>query len=265
MARCVLCGRSAGLFYRLHKACYAEHQALSEQLYKTLSDQIERQSADDLASVLQQSLLRHNFLVEPAKRALVRALEKYAEQQLSSDSPSSLLQAWSDLLLVLALPDKLFLTPNFVSQQTALLGLKSLSQDQIPALNIPADRFTEELAEGEELLYYFPQTSLLHTQEQSAQWSLARQLFRGLLGNRTHSAVQAKQQATIELWVSNQCLYLRGEKQHSIDIKFEHIFSLTPQSNGVMIQSRLADAKPVILQDVNGRLLYGFLKQVVQG
>jgi hypothetical protein len=173
------------------------------------------------------------------------------------------LQAWSDLLLALALPEKLFLTPNFVSQQTALLGLKSLSQEQMPALNIPADRFTEELAEGEELLYYFPQASLLHTQEQTAQWSLARQLFRGLLGNRTQSAVQAKQQTAIELWVSNQCLYLRGEKQR-LYIKFDHIFSLTPQPDGVMIQSRLADAKPVILQDVNGRLLYGFLKQVAK-
>ncbi len=263
MARCVLCGRSAGLFYRLHKGCYAEHQALSEQLYKTLSDQIGRQSADDLASALQRSLLRHNFLVEPAKRALVRALEKYAEQQLNSESPNAVLQAWSDLLLALALPEKLFLTPNFVSQQTALLGLKSLSQEQMPALNIPADRFTEELAEGEELLYYFPQASLQHTQVQTAQWSLARQFFRGLLGNRTQSAVQTKQQTAIDLWVSNQCLYVRGEKQR-LDIKFEHIFSLTPQPDGVMIQSRLADAKPVILQDVNGRLLYGFLKQVAK-
>ena len=263
MARCVLCGRSAGLFYALHKACYAKHQGLSEQLCETIAHEIERQSAADLASALQQSLLQHNFLVEPAKRALVRALEKYAEQQISSDSSSTHLQAWSALLLALALPEKLFLTPNFVSQQTALLGLKSFKQGQMPALNVPVERFPEELSEAEELLYCFPEATLVHAQEERAKWSLAGQLFRGLLGNRTHSSVQQQQQTMVELWISNQGLYLRAEKQ-SIDIRFEQIFSLTPQPNGVMIQSQQADAKPVVLQDANGRLLYSFLKQMVR-
>tara|TARA_B110000971_G_scaffold221999_1_gene272443 strand:- start:15575 stop:16387 length:813 start_codon:yes stop_codon:yes gene_type:complete len=261
VARCVLCGRSAGLFYRLHKACYAKHQSLSEQFYASISEQIEQQSTADLAAALQQSLLQHNFLVEPAKRALVRALEKFAEDQLNNQSTDALLQRWSDLLLRLALPENLFLSANFVSRQTALLGLKSLKQAQMPALNMSTDSFTETLAEDEELLYCFPKASLLKTQEQRAQWSLARQLFRGLLGNRTHSAVQEKQEIVITLWLSNQCLYFRGEGQH-FELRLEQIFSLTPQPNGVMIQSKLAEAKPLILQDANGHLLYSFLKQI---
>ena len=102
MGACILCGKSAGLFYSLHKNCYQLYQSSLAPIINTLDSCVSIEPATDLAQQLHAHVEQFEFTAEAKQRILVRALEAFSKQAFSQEiTMRRSSSAWVSLLEIL--------------------------------------------------------------------------------------------------------------------------------------------------------------------
>ena len=263
MGRCILCGKSAGLFYSLHKACYQQFQSSTDPIVDLLQKQLGHTPVSVLANNLAGHVDRFNFVEEAQQRTLVRALEHFAKLEFEDKrrmNTSSV--AWLDLLDHLSLDETLFINPYFVAQQQALPLIETLHAGGLPESNCRENDFPEVLSNEEKLWWCFPQARLdrLQPQSEKRQWSVITQILQSALPRKHKPTLQRKRLGEGTLWLTNKRLCFIS-KEESTSIKYNEIFALTPEYDGVTIQLKQLNSRPQAFHCQQGVLLYQFVRR----
>lgn len=262
MGACVLCGKSAGLFYSLHKNCYQQFQSSSEPIVRLLNSELESQPVAELAPRLQAMVQQLDFVEQARQRSLVRALEIFAKQKFENEPYSiEASAAWVKILHHLEVDATLFLNSNFITEQQSLPLLAALRAGDLPTCNCDAAQFPSELQENENLWWRFSEVHLdqLQPKQSKRRWSIALQILQGSLPRKPKRAVAFKELGTGTLWLTNQFLHFEKE-QEVISVAYREIYAITPELDGVTLQSKELQARPQSYRCQESRLLYQFLR-----
>ena len=262
MGACILCGKSAGLFYSLHKNCYQLYQSSSAPIISILENQLGHEASADLAQRLHMQVEKLDFTEEARQRILVRALEKFAKQQFRQEEKiGQTCQAWISLLEQLKLDAALFIDPEFLDRQRELPVIDSLYRGILPHSNCSDEQFPLVLKEQEKIWWCFEDVSVneLQPPQKNRQWSVAVQILEGILPRRKKSSLQKTELGRGILWLTSQQLCLECDGKIT-SIAYRDIMTLTPEYDGVTIQTNERQALPATFRCKQGRLLYRFLQ-----
>ena len=264
MGACILCGKSAGLFYSLHKNCYSRYQSAVQPIVDSLDEKL----AIEPVSALAQNLITHveqlGFRDEAKKRTLVRGLEQFSESATGRCLKSeSACRNWLQLLDELNLNPTLFLQDSFLETQQSLLPIAKLHAGSIPVANCQSKEFCDLLSHDEQVLWRFPQMSLMQNQPRNnnAKYSVALQLIRQVIPEKKRGGLQQQNIWQGELWLTTQRLaYIRDAEP--VSIYLSEIYAITPECNGVTLQLCGKEARPHRFSGAQGNLLYFFIEFV---
>ncbi len=256
MGACILCGKSAGFFYALHKECYASYQGAQKDLLECLSKGLQKGDILSLASKMRAHVEPLGFHSEARQRCYIKALEAYVEQQPSAFKNDQTLHYWLELITHLQLDESLFVDPHLISQQRNLPVLRALQAGQQPACNQNSLAFPGTLDAGEELWWMFAQGEIKQKQAQQKQWSVVTQIIDNLRPGKSSFVTQSL--ASGALWLSNKRIYCAFDNDLS-SIDYREIYSCTPAQNGVSLQIQQSTALAKTYQCEDGRLLYQFI------
>lgn len=262
MGACLLCGKSAGLFYSLHKNCYQQFQSTKAPIIELLAAKLEREPVDHLAQQLLEIVQQFNFVEEAQQRALVQAIETFAQQEFErEDYAANTSIAWVEFLDHIAIDKTLFLNTNFIVEQQCLPVLAILRAGKLPLCNCNVMQFPLELQANESLWWCFSNVRMDQLQPQltKRKWSVAVRILENTLPAKPKRSVVKEELGTGKLWLTNQ--HLHFEYQAGIvSIAHQEISAMTPEFDGVTLQRKELQTRPQTFRCEDGRLLYQFLR-----
>ena len=256
MAACILCSKSAGFFYALHKNCYQRYQAVINHLVELLQDQLADQSLHTLSTHMRAQVDALAFTPEASQRCYVKALEQYAGLATQPLKQVTLSERWLALISMLAVDEDLFVDPHLVKRQRNLPALRSLQAGQLPQCVHTRQSCPASLAPQEQVWWCFKQAHLAQKKPQQKDWSIVSQLIDNLRPRHANLVTQSVAQGA--LWLTNLAAYIETE-QDLVRIDYADIYSCTPASGGVSLQLKHSATLAQSLVCEDGRLLYQFL------
>lgn len=266
MGACILCGKSAGLFYSLHKECFNKYDSSNQHIANLIESGLGRQSTQNISEQIEQHIKSHSFTGEASSRTLNRALEFYAKNHLNKNQLKDInITAWLELLEHLSPDESLFINANFVVQQQNLPAVSALNENLFPEKNCNPANFSIELNSTEQLWWCFEGAYIEQSQPNKSgrQWSIVMQIFEGLLPKKKQKqkkALQTERSNTGKLLLTSQRIQFEGGSESS-GVRHRDIYSCTPVPGGVKIQSTEPKSLPKTYACEDGRLLYLFIKK----
>jgi|GEM_PF-531105 len=262
MGACILCGKSAGPFYSLHKDCYSKYDASNQTIADYLSKELGVTQSSVLANKIIQHIAECNFIAEAKQRTLNRALEFFASQYIDSTGLSSTkIQAWTEILDELSPDESLFVNPYFLSQQYNLPALCQLNKSCLPESNRHPANYSIQMRAQEVLWWCFDKSEI----ERDApvvnkhQWSVMMQIINTTLPKKRKLSVEKKLLGDGKLLITNQRIFFESDDLTD-ELEYREIYSVTPVKHGVRLQSKLKSSIPQTYLCEDARLLFGFIK-----
>ena len=249
MGKCIVCDRSAGPFYSLHKTCYQAYQDVRGDLQRIFSESIESAvKAEELAEALYGCRPASPFSLRQFENLIIRTWQEQAGQIVRS---KSLDHRHANYLLavapVLAIEDK-DVEPHLFQRLANIQHLERINQGK-PALKI----FTAlddgiDLAPDEAVIWVFEDVMKAEQQQSRAenqQWSIFQSILNGLFNKSRYKdkELRIKVEAAGNLAITNQSLYY-VTKGKVTEICLADIYSITPMKDGVRIQTTQRDTTP---------------------
>ncbi len=260
MGACILCGKSAGLFYSLHKDCFAKYNNSSQVIAEHLFEGLENAESDQLANSITNEIASYQFAEEAQQRTLNRALEYFSKHYLENNVFSNI-NSWLALLNELSPAEVLFVNKYFLTQQQNLPAIGCLQSGQLPESNCNPANYSIDLRKTEQLWWCFNESSLeqLKPVENKRQWSVVMHLAENLLRKKNKQSLEKQNLGEGKILLTNQRIFFdRGEEMQFTE--YREIHSYTPVNNGVRLQSVQPQAVPDTYYCEDGRLLYAFIK-----
>jgi len=262
MGACILCGKSAGLFYSLHKKCFEKYNASEQVIADHLLNGLGKAEPALLANSISSEISKYEFVVEAQQRTLNRSLEYFSKHHVERNKSSSFdVSSWVEVLDKLAPNESLFVNKHFVAQQQNLLAMQALNDSQLPDGNCNPTNFSIQLRTGEQLWWCFNHGSMeqLRPVKNKRQWSVVRQLVESLMPKKNKQSLERESFGGGKLLVTNQRVCFEND-ENLVFTEYAEIYSCTPVSDGIRLQSTQLTAIPHTYFCEDGRLLYGFIK-----
>jgi len=266
VGKCVVCSKSAGPFYSLHKSCLSVYQDVRKCLHDAFFDCID--SAEDLsdpADTIRSCKPSKQFSESQFKELVIKAWKKQAEHVVK-DALADLAAA----KILLHIADGFDINNEDV-EDYLLARLSNVKYFDRIRNNQPVDKHFERVPEGIELEQYesviweFSDVSKAEQQRfpQEKQWTVLSSLLNIILMKKRYKELAIKTQKSGLLLITNQGLYYKNNETIT-QTKFSEIHSVTPMKNGVRIQANLSGAMPDTYITGDGRFTYALL-QYAQG
>ena len=262
MGACILCGKSAGLFYSLHKNCYQHYEDSRLKIAELLSKQLGDSQPSQLAKQISHHVEKCGFVAEANQRTLIRGLEYFVSDNVEINQlTAEQIHAWLEVLEILSPDESLFVDPYFLAQQYNLPALYQLNTQSLPDSNRHPANYSISLRDQETLWWCFDNSEIKRDEpvEQAQSWSIMMHIIKTILPKKHQASVRKASLGDGKLLITNQRIFF--ESQELVDeLGYNDIYSVTPVKNGVRIQSRSASstAKSYLCDD--GRLLFNFIK-----
>lgn len=261
MGKCIVCNKSAGPFYSLHKACYQVYQDTRGNLRQIFSESIESaMTAEELAGALHDCRPASPFSPHQFKNLIVRTWQEQATQVIKNTSPND---RHANCLLavasVLAIEDK-DVEPYLFQRLANIQHLTRINQGQ-PALKVFKTVNNEiELESDESVIWVFEDVFKEERQHpaEDKQWNVFRSILNGLFNKSRYKESEVKTEATGALTITNRNLYYATEKE-TVKICLTDIYAITPMKEGVRIQTTQRNATPDTYITGDGRFTYALL------
>lgn len=262
MGACILCGKSAGPFYSLHKKCYSKYNESNQIIADYLIQGLQKDDSSQLASKITQHIENCGFIAEAQKRTLNRALEYFVSHYADKEPlTQAQIKSWINLLGELPLDETLFVNQYFLTQQYNLSALNELKNACLPESNRHPANYAIKLYEQEELWWCFDNSEIEQDNpvEDKRQWSVMMHLMNSMFAKNRKRSLEKKSLGDGKLLITNKRIYLESD-QYTQELAHREIYSVTPIKNGVRIQSKVSSAKPQAFLCEDGRLLFAFIK-----
>lgn len=265
MARCVVCSKSAGPFYSLHKACLPAYQDTRKCLREKISDYIALpEFSEEFIEILSACKSSEQFSKPHFKELFIKAWQEQAKITVKNSSPD-LLAAKKLVQLAdgFAVADE-DVEEYLYSRLFNLEYLDLLQNKKSLDLNIevPVD---VELASNEVVVWKFQQISKQEQQRyaQEKQWTVFSSVLSTILMKKRYKQLAVKSRDLGTLLVTTQGLHYCHNNVVTMT-KFTEIHSITPMKNGIRIQAITKGAMPDTYVTGDGRFTYTLL-QYAQG
>lgn len=262
MAKCIVCAKSAGPFYSLHKPCYKIYEDTKECLNKTFINCISSGYCDEkLIDTLQICKPRTQFSNALFESLLKRTWENQSKEVLKTKSLNSKHAAY-----MLAISSELGIgeedvEPYLFYKLSNLEYLISIYENK-PFSDINS-KWSDEivLEDGESLLWIFEDTMKLEQQRYSGQkeWTVFQSIIDNLFSKSQYKELAVKVDASGNLIITNKHYYYKSKEEFT-KVAFDEINSITPMKNGVCIQTAHRDSMPTTYETGDGRFTYVLLR-----
>jgi hypothetical protein len=262
MGACILCGKSAGLSYSLHKTCFEKYNASEEVIAVHLADGLGKIETAFLANTIRNEIANYSFVAEAQQRTLNRSLEYFSKNHIEKNRSITFdILSWIDVLDELAPDESLFVNKHFVAQQQNLPAIQALRNQQLPEGNCNPANFSINLRESEQLWWCFNHGSMeqLKPTKNKRQWSVVMQLVESLLPTKNKQSLERKSLGVGKLLITNQRVCFESGDD-VVFTEYKDIYSCTPVGDGIRLQSKQLATIPYTYFCEDGRLLYGFIK-----
>ncbi|MDW3095296.1 MAG: hypothetical protein R8G33_06475 [Gammaproteobacteria bacterium] len=260
MGACILCGKSAGFFYSLHKSCFAKYNKSNQVIAEHLVEGLENVECDQLANIITNEIASYRFADEAQQRTLNRALEYFSKHYIEKDIFCNI-DSWLALLNELSPAEALFVNKFFITQQQNLLAVEILQTGLLPESNCNPANYSIDLRETEQLWWCFNESSLeqLKPAEHKRQWSIVLHIAENLLQKKPKQSLEKKNLGEGKILLTNQRMCFDSGEDLRVT-EYRDIYSCTPVVNGVRLQSAKLQAVPDTYYCEDGRLLYAFIQ-----
>ena len=262
MGACILCGKSAGLFYSLHKNCFEKYNTSDQIIADHLIAGLGKAESAQLANTITSEIAEYEFAPEAQKRTLNRSLEYFSKHHIEKNNNTTFdILSWVEVLDELAPDESLFMNKHFIVQQQNLSALYALQNLQLPEGNCNPANFSMMLRENEQLWWCFNKGSIeqLKPAKSKRQWSVVMHLAESLLSKKNKQSLERESLGEGKLLITNQrvCFEKDGEVEFT---EYQDIYSCTPISDGIRLQPKQLNAISRSYFCEDGRLLYSFIK-----
>lgn len=261
MGACILCGKSAGFFYALHKNCYQHYQTVVTGLVELLEQQLATQPLANVCARMRTQVDALEFTAEASQRCYVKALEQYAALPKQPLQALPVTANWLACIQMLALDEHMFVDPTLVQRQRNLPALRSLQAGQLPQFEATEQVAPATLESQETIWWVFRSGDLEQKNPAQKNWSIVAQLIDNLRPSKVNLVSQSLAQGT--LWLTDMAIHIVPEQgvsaHNSVRIDYADIYSCTPASGGVSVQLKHSTAVAQALHCEDGRLLYQFI------
>jgi len=262
MGACILCGKSAGLFYSLHKNCFEKYNGTDQTIAEYLLEDLGRVESVKLAQKINYLLTNLEFASEARQRTLNRGLEYFSKHHVEKNKNLPFeIAAWIALLYELSPDESLFVNKYFIAQQQNLIAMQALQANQLPDCNYNPANFTIVFRDNEALWWCFDNSYVeqLKPVKHNRQWSVVTQVIDGLFRKKQKQSLERKNLGEGKVLITNQRVYFESD-ENCVSTEYANIYSCTPVENGVCLQSTQLTSIPQAYYCEDGRLLYGFVK-----
>jgi len=262
VGKCIVCSKSAGPFYSLHKACYKIYEDTRKCLEQTLSKCIRSDvHGDELLDSLYSCKLSSIFSLSLFESLIKRAWQDQSKEVLKS---MPLHAAHANYLLAivseLEIEDE-DVEPYLFSKLANLEHLICINQNKAISINSSALNDEINLIDDESLLWIFEDTLRVEQQRYSEekQWTVFQSIINNLFSKSRYKVLAVKTEAAGNFAITNRHYYYIT-KEKTIRIRITDIYSITPMSDGVRIQTTQRDTTPNTYLTGDGRFTYALLR-----
>lgn len=266
MAKCIVCSKSAGPFYSLHKACHSVYRnteaCLQDKLSTFSSSQFDN---ENVTSEIQACQPTSNFSAKIFKKLFIKAWSTQASDCVKS---SSLQVTAAKKLLSLAeafdLKDE-ELEPFLMQRVQNIEYLDRLQKNQVIEKQFENIPESIQLSDSETIIWRFAEADRSEPirDSQEKQWTVLRSVMNNMILRSRYKQLPSKTENAGVLVVTNKALYYSNNNKLT-KTKLSDIHSITPMKNGVRVQATTNGATPDTYVTGDGRFTYSLL-QYAQG
>lgn len=262
MGKCIVCNKSAGPFYTLHKACYQVYEDTRERLRQVFSKSIESSvQADEFVDALKGCRPSSSFSSSLFESLVKHIWQEQANQIIKSKS----LNAEHAKFLLYVAP-ALQIEDKDVEQYlfTRLANIEHLvSINQKQHISKP---FTEmhqviDMVKDESLIWVFEETLMLEQQRSSEtkQWTVFQSIVNNLFKKSRYKKLDVNVEAVGKLAITSQNIFFITRKETK-KLNYADIYDITPMQDGVRIQTIQKDTTPNTYITGDGRFTFTLLR-----
>ena len=262
MGRCIVCNKSAGPFYSLHKACFPAYENASRCIQHTLEDAVK--SANRVGEVRQsvEACLPSRGFSPGLLVTLVRRAWK--EQATRLVRSKSLNPEYANNLLSIACAlgvDDRTVAPDLFLKLSNIEYLACLQQGQRPlkAFSTGLDEFGMDAAES--LLWVFEGVDKAGQKlpDKPGKWALMQTILNNQFKRSRYRERELEVRAQGKLAITNQGIHYASEAETE-KLGFTEIYAITPLADGVRIQPVYRDSRSSTYITGDGRFTYALLQ-----
>ncbi len=264
MGKCVVCNKSAGPFYSLHKACYPVYEDAIQCLQQTFSDAVK--------SAIGQSRIKEAiYACRPSSAFSLNLFETltrrvWQEQATRLVKSKSLNPEYANTLLDIAkslgLEDR-DVTPYLFLRLSNIEHLACIQQGRVPSKSFPVAQDKMNMESTESLIWMFEGVREVGQKRhvEHSKWSLLQSILNNLFRKSRYRERIVEVQAQGSLTITDQNIYYVSE-QGTTKLGLADIYAITPLADGVRIQPVYKDSTSSTYITGDGRFTYALLRYV---
>ena len=262
VGKCIVCNKSAGPFYSLHKSCYQIYQDVRECLRQVFLKSIELcEQSSKLTSAIEKckpsSLFSQSLFNSLVKREWQdQAIRIIKSKELNGEKANYLL----DIAPALEIEDK-DVEPHLFTRLSNIEHLERIQQMKSIADVFSGSQIEIELENDESVIWVFKETLDVEQSRFSSdkEWTVFQSILNNLFKKSRYKELEAKVESVGKLIVTNQFLHYVTNKNIT-KIAYSEIYSITPLKEGVRIQTTQRDSTPSTYITGDGRFTYALLR-----
>lgn len=266
MAKCIVCSKSAGPFYSLHRACHSVYRNTLTCLEDKLSSSLlESSNYSKIIEEVQACKPATSFSSDLFDKLFIKAWSTQANQCVKSSAlqverASNLIQLANEHAI-----NEEALEPYLLTRLKNIQYLDSLQRTNTIEKHFESIPEIIELTNNEFILWQFEKIGrsepLLTSDEK--QWTVLRSVMNNMILKSRYKQLPSRTENEGVLVVSNEALYYVN-KNKLTQTKYSDIHSVTPMKNGVRVQASTSGSTPDTYVTGDGRFTYSLL-QYAQG
>ena len=262
VAKCIVCNKSAGPFYSLHKSCYQVYQDTRECIRQVFSKSIESCEQTNKFTSSIEECKPSTFFSQSLFDSLVKrewqdqANRIVKSKELKGEDANYLL----DIAPVLEIEDK-NVEPHLFTRLSNIEHLERFQQMESIADVFSGAQIDVELENDESLIWIFKETLDVEQSRFSpdSEWTVFQSILNSLFKKSRYKELEVKVESAGKLIITNQFLHYVTNKDAS-KIAYSEIYSITPLKDGVRIQTTKRDSTPNTYITGDGRFTYTLIR-----
>ncbi len=262
MGKCIVCNKSAGPFYSLHKACYQVYEDTRECLRQVFSKSIEFSTqADEFVNALNDCRPSSSFSSSLFDSLIKRIWQEQANKiikgkSLNAEHANYLL----NLAPVLEIEDK-DVEQYLFTKLSNLEHLVNINQRQPISKSFTGIHQLIDMVNDESLIWVFEETLMMKRKisYENKKWTEFQSIVNNLFKKSRYKKLEVMVEAVGKLAITSQNIYFITEKE-MIKVNYADIYDITPMQDGVRIQTTQRDSTPNTYITGDGCFIYTLLR-----
>jgi len=273
MGKCKFCGKSAGLFKKVHNDCKLKNKqgldALEKKLDKFTEDNPCLIKIDELKEIANQSYIPLNKLDEILVNKYVNLLDLFLDDGILTIDEEKILESFQNNLAISQ--DKLEAKDALSRTLRSAIIRDLMNGDEFKnRLNISGN-LPFKYQKNEYLVWLFQNVELFEQRtkttykggSQGLSFKITKGVYYRTSSFKGHPVKTTNIVPIAEgmLALTNKHLYFSSGLK-SFRIKYEKIISIDPYSDGIGITKDGVTAKPQIFKNIDGWFIYNYIQNI---